>query len=174
VGADSWATDAHKTLNVPYDCGVVVVRDPAALTASMSVHGDYLIQEAGDPFGRVPEMSRRARGVPVWAALRSLGRSGVAEMVERMGRHARTFAEAIATIDGAQVVNDVVFTQVCATFGDDERTRAVVERMLADGTAWTSGSRWRDRAVLRISVSNAGTTDDDVARSIEALRRAAT
>jgi glutamate/tyrosine decarboxylase-like PLP-dependent enzyme len=95
-------------------------------------------------------------------------------MVERMGRHARTFAEAIATIDGAQVVNDVVFTQVCATFGDDERTRAVVERMLADGTAWTSGSRWRDRAVLRISVSNAGTTDDDVARSIEALRRAAT
>jgi glutamate/tyrosine decarboxylase-like PLP-dependent enzyme len=172
--ADSWATDAHKTLNVPYDCGVVVVRDPAALTASMSVHGDYLIQEAGDPFGRVPEMSRRARGVPVWAALRSLGRSGVAEIVERMGRHARTFAEAIATIDGAQVVNDVVFTQVCATFGDDERTRAVVERMLADGTAWTSGSRWRDRAVLRISVSNAGTTDDDVARSIEALRRAAT
>jgi len=172
--ADSWATDAHKTLNVPYDCGVVVVRDPAALTASMSVHGDYLIQEAGDPFGRVPEMSRRARGVPVWAALRSLGRSGVAEMVERMGRHARTFAEAIATIDGAQVVNDVDFTQVCATFGDDERTRAVVERMLADGTAWTSGSRWRDRAVLRISVSNAGTTDDDVARSIEALRRAAT
>ena len=172
--ADSWATDAHKTLNVPYDCGVVVVRDPAALTASMSVHGDYLIQEAGDPFGRVPEMSRRARGVPVWAVLRSLGRSGVAEMVERMGRHARTFAEAIATIDGAQVVNDVAFTQVCATFGDDERTRAVVERMLADGTAWTSGSRWRDRAVLRISVSNAGTTDDDVARSIEALRRAAT
>jgi glutamate/tyrosine decarboxylase-like PLP-dependent enzyme len=172
--ADSWATDAHKTLNVPYDCGVVVVRDPAALTASMSVHGDYLIQEAGDPFGRVPEMSRRARGVPVWAALRSLGRSGVAAMVERMGRHARTFAEAIATIDGAQVVNDVVFTQVCATFGDDERTRAVVERMLADGTAWTSGSRWRDRAVLRISVSNAGTTDDDVARSIEALRRAVT
>jgi glutamate/tyrosine decarboxylase-like PLP-dependent enzyme len=171
--ADSWATDAHKTLNVPYDCGVVVVRDPAALTASMSVHGDYLIQEAGDPFGRVPEMSRRARGVPVWAALRSLGRSGVAEMVERMGRHARTFAEAIATIDGAQVVNDVVFTQVCATFGDDERTRAVVERMLADGTAWTSGSRWRDRAVLRVSVSNWSTTDEDVARSVAALKRVA-
>ena len=170
--ADSWATDAHKTLNVPYDCGMVVVRDPAALTASMSVHGDYLIQEAGDPFGRAPEMSRRARGVPVWAVLRSLGRSGVAEMVERMGRHARTFAEAIATIDGAQVVNDVVFTQVCATFGDDERTRAVVERMLADGTAWTSGSRWRDRAVLRISVSNWSTDDADVDTSIEAVRRA--
>jgi glutamate/tyrosine decarboxylase-like PLP-dependent enzyme len=173
-GADSWATDAHKTLNVPYDCGVVAVRDEAALTAAMSVQGDYLIQGDRDPFGRVPELSRRARGVPVWAALRALGRSGVAEMVERMARHARTFADAIETIDGAAVVNDVVFTQVCATFGDDDRTRAVVERMLADGTAWTSGSRWRDRAVLRISVSNAGTTDEDVARTVEALRRAAT
>ncbi len=173
-GADSWATDAHKTLNVPYDCGVVAVRDEAALTAAMSVQGDYLIQGDRDPFGRVPELSRRARGVPVWAALRALGRSGVAEMVERMARHARTFADAIATIDGATVVNDVVFTQVCATFGDDDRTRAVVERMLADGTAWTSGSRWRGRAVLRISVSNAGTTDEDVARTVDALRRAAT
>jgi glutamate/tyrosine decarboxylase-like PLP-dependent enzyme len=172
--ADSWATDAHKTLNVPYDCGVVAVRDEAALTAAMSVQGDYLIQGDRDPFGRVPELSRRARGVPVWAVLRALGRSGVADMVERMGRHARTFADAIATIDGARVVNDVVFTQVCATFGDDDRTRAVVERMLADGTAWTSGSRWRGRAVLRISVSNAGTTDEDVARTVEALRRAAT
>jgi len=172
--ADSWATDAHKTLNVPYDCGVVAVRDEAALTAAMSVQGDYLIQGDRDPFGRVPELSRRARGVPVWAALRALGRTGVAEMVERMAGHARTFADAIATIDGARVVNDVVFTQVCATFGDDERTRAVVERMLADGTAWTSGSRWRGRAVLRISVSNAGTTDEDVARTVEALRRAAT
>jgi glutamate/tyrosine decarboxylase-like PLP-dependent enzyme len=173
-GADSWATDAHKTLNVPYDCGVAAVRDEAALTAAMSVQGDYLIQGDRDPLGRVPELSRRARGVPVWAALRALGRSGVAEMVERMARHARTFADAIATIDGATVVNDVVFTQVCATFGDDDRTRAVVERMLADGTAWTSGSRWRDRAVLRISVSNAATTDEDVARTVEALRRAAT
>jgi len=173
-GADSWATDAHKTLNVPYDCGVVAVRDEAALTAAMSVQGDYLIQGDRDPFGRVPELSRRARGVPVWAVLRALGRSGVAEMVERMAGHARTFADAIATIDGATVVNEVVFTQVCATFGDDDRTRAVVERMLADGTAWTSGSRWRGRAVLRISVSNAGTTDEDVARTVEALRRAAT
>ena len=166
-GADSWATDAHKTLNVPYDCGVVAVRDEAPQTAAMSVQGDYLNQGGRDP-------SRRARGVPVWAVLRALGRSGVAEMVERMAGHARTFADAIATIDGATVVNEVVFTQVCATFGDDDRTRAVVERMLADGTAWTSGSRWRGRAVLRISVSNAGTTDEDVARTVEALRRAAT
>jgi glutamate/tyrosine decarboxylase-like PLP-dependent enzyme len=172
--ADSWATDAHKTLNVPYDCGIVAVRDAAALSAAMSMHGDYLIQDAADPFGRVPEMSRRARGVPVWAVLRALGRSGVAEMVERMCGHARTFAEAITQIEGAAVVNDVVFTQVCATFGDDERTREVVTRMLSEGTAWTSGSRWRGRAVLRISVSNAATTEEDVARSVEALRRAAT
>jgi glutamate/tyrosine decarboxylase-like PLP-dependent enzyme len=94
-------------------------------------------------------------------------------MVDRLGRHARTFAEAITQMPGAEVLNDVTFTQVCASFGDDDRTRRVVDRMLADGTAWTSGSRWRDRAVLRISVSNATTTDDDVARTVEALRRAA-
>jgi len=171
--ADSWATDAHKTLNVPYDCGIVVVRDPGALAAAMGMHGDYLIQDTGDAFARVPEMSRRARGVPVWAALRALGRSGVVAMVDRMAGHAAAFGEAIAAIEGAEVVNDVVFTQVCATFGDDERTRAVVARMLADGTAWTTGSRWRDRAVLRISVSNADTTDEDVRRTVDALRRAA-
>jgi glutamate/tyrosine decarboxylase-like PLP-dependent enzyme len=172
--ADSWATDAHKTLNVPYDCGIAVVREPAALTAAMGTHGDYLIADAaGDPIDRVPEMSRRARGVPVWAALRAMGRSGVEQMVDRMCAQARTFADAIGTIEGAEVLNDVVLTQVCAAFGDDDRTRAVVARMLEDGTAWTSGSRWRDRAVLRISVSNSGTTDDDVDRTLEALRRAA-
>ncbi len=170
--ADSWATDAHKTLNVPYDCGIVAVRDSAALSAAMGAHGDYFIADAaGDPMDRVPEMSRRGRGVPVWAAMRASGRSGIAEMVERMCRHARTFADALGEIPGAEVLNDVVFTQVCVSFGSDERTQAVVERMLADGTAWMSGSRWRDRAVLRIAVSNAGTTDDDVARSIEALHR---
>jgi glutamate/tyrosine decarboxylase-like PLP-dependent enzyme len=111
--------------------------------------------------------------VPVWAVLRALGRSGVAEMVDRMCGHAHAFADAVADIDGGEVLNDVVFTQVCASFGDDERTRRVVARMLEDGTAWMSGSRWRDRAVLRVAVSNASTTDDDVARSVEALRRAA-
>jgi glutamate/tyrosine decarboxylase-like PLP-dependent enzyme len=171
--ADSWATDAHKTLNVPYDSGLVFVRDPASLSAAMGSHGDYLIADAtGDPMDRVPEMSRRARGIPVWAALRSLGSDGVATMVERLGRHARTFAGAIGEIDGAEGLNDVVFTQVCATFGDDEATRAVVDRVLEDGTAWMSGSRWRDRAVLRVAVSNARTTDQDVASSIELLRRA--
>ena len=173
--ADSWATDAHKTLNVPYDCGIVAVRDAAALEAATGSHGDYLISDpSGDPIDRVPEMSRRARGVPVWAALRGLGREGVAAMVERMCRHARTFADGMEQTEGAEVLNDVQFTQVCVSFGDDAATRRVVARLLEDGTAWMSGSRWRDRAVLRIAVSNVATTDEDVARSLEALRRAAT
>ena len=138
--ADSWATDAHKTLNVPYDSGIVAVRDRAALNAAMGAQGDYLIPDAaGDPIDRVPEMSRRSRGVPVWAALRASGRTGVVEMVDRLCRHARTFADALAEMPGVEVLNDVVFTQVCVSFGSDERTLAVVDRMLAEGTAWTSG-----------------------------------
>ncbi len=172
--ADSWATDAHKTLNVPYDCGLAIVADAVALRTAMSMHGDYLIQsEAGDPFEKVPELSRRGRAIPVWAVLRSLGRTGVGDLVDGFCRHATTFAEAISSIEGAEVLNDVVFTQVCASFGSDERTQAVIRSMLADGTAWMSGSRWRGRAVLRISVSNWATTDDDVRRSIAALKRVA-
>jgi glutamate/tyrosine decarboxylase-like PLP-dependent enzyme len=173
--ADSWATDAHKTLNVPYDCGVAIVRDPAALRAAMGMHGEYLIMDDGhrDPFERVPELSRRARAIPVWAVLRSLGRSGVADLVERLCQHARAFAAGVAKIDGAQVLNAVVYTQVCVAFGDDARTRSTVQRLLEDGSAWMSGSTWRDRAVLRISVSNWSTTDEDVATSLAALRRAA-
>ena len=171
--ADSWATDAHKTLNVPYDCGLAIVRDPAALRAAMSMHGAYLIRdEAGDPFEKVPELSRRARAFTVWAVLRALGRTGVAELVDRMAGHARVFADGIAEIEGAEVLNDVVFTQVCAAFGDDARTLDVVRRMMEDGAAWTTGSVWRDRAVLRISVSNWSTTDADVQRTLGALRRA--
>jgi len=172
--ADSWSTDAHKTLSVPFDCGVAIVRDPAALRAAMGMHGDYLIMddERRDPYERVPELSRRARGIPVWAVLRSLGRSGVRELVERLCGHARAFAAGVEEIEGAQVLNDVVYTQVCVSFGDDTRTQAVVQRVLEDGSAWMSGSRWRGRAVLRISVSNWSTTDDDVARSLDALRRA--
>ena len=173
--ADSWATDAHKTLNVPYDCGLAIVRDPTALRAAMSMHGDYLIRDAaGDPFEKVPELSRRARAFTVWSVLRSLGRTGVAELVERLAGHARAFADGITGIDGAEVLNDVVFTQVCAAFGNDARTLTVVRRMLDDGTAWTSGSVWRERAVLRISVSNWSTTDADVKATLDALRAAAT
>lgn len=171
--ADSWGTDAHKTLNVPYDCGIAIVADPVALRSAMGMHGDYLIRsDVGDPLEKVPELSRRGRAFPVWAVLRSLGRSGIEELVDGFCRHAAAFAEAISSIEGAEVLNDVVFTQVCASFGSDERTHEVVRRMLADGTAWMSGSRWHDRAVLRISVTNWSTSDDDVRRSIDALRRA--
>ena len=172
--ADSWATDAHKTLNVPYDCGLAIVRDRAALRAAMGMHGDYLIHDAaGEPFDKVPEISRRGRAFPVWAVLRSLGRDGVAELVDGFCDHAAAFAEGIAAIEGAQVLNDVEFTQVCASFGDDDRTRAVVDAMLAEGTAWITGSRWHGQAVLRVSVSNWSTTFDDVAASLAALHRAA-
>ncbi len=151
------------------------MRDPSAVRAAMSLHGDYLIQdEHGDPFDKVPELSRRGRAFTVWAALRSLGRSGVAELVERLCRHASSFAAGIAEMDGATVLNDVVFTQVCAEFGNDERTDQVLARLLEDGTAWISGSTWHGRRVLRISVSNWSTTDDDVTRSLDAIRRAST
>ena len=171
--ADSWTTDAHKTLNVPYDCGLAIVRDRDALASSMAMHGDYLIEAGGDPQERVPELSRRGRGFASWAALRSLGRSGVLAMVEGMAAHARAFADGAAEIPGVEVLNDVVFTQVCLSFGDDDRTRAVAAALLEDGTTWMSGSRWHDRAIVRISVSNWSTTDDDVRRSLAALRRAA-
>ncbi|MGN6608783.1 MAG: pyridoxal phosphate-dependent decarboxylase family protein [Jatrophihabitans sp.] len=173
-GADSWATDAHKTLNVPYDCGIAIVRDPAALRGAMGVHASYLIADAaGDPLETVPELSRRARGVPVWAALRSLGRRGVAGLVEGLAARARDLAAGIGAVPGVEVLNDVVYTQVCLAFGDDERTRAVTARLIADGAAWMSGSRWRGRDVLRISVSNWSTDADDVARSVAAVARAA-
>jgi glutamate/tyrosine decarboxylase-like PLP-dependent enzyme len=172
--ADSWATDAHKTLNVPYDCGIAIVRDPAALRAAMGMHGDYLIRdEAGDPLEKVPEISRRARSIPVWAVLAALGRRGVAGLVEGLAGHAAAFAREIEKLPGAEVLNDVVFTQVCVSFGSDERTRAVVRRLLEDGEAWMSGSVWRGRAVLRISVSNWSTGEGDVRRSLRALERAA-
>ena len=172
--ADSWATDAHKTLNVPYDCGLVVVREPEHLRTAMGVEGPYLILEhAGrlEPSDKVLELSRRGRAFPVWAVLRSLGRTGVADLVDRLCRHAAGFAEGLADL-GATVRNDVVFTQVCTDFGDDARTDAVIDALLADGTTWMTGSTWHGRRVLRVAVSNWSTTDDDVARSIEAVRRA--
>jgi glutamate/tyrosine decarboxylase-like PLP-dependent enzyme len=171
--ADSWATDAHKTLNVPYDSGLAIVRDPAAMQAAMGAHGAYLRRDATcQPLDKVPELSRRGRALPVWAVLRSLGRRGVADLVERLCGHAATFARELAAMPGAEVLNDVVFTQVCASFGSPERTREVVSRLLADGTTWMTGSTWHGLTVLRISVSNWSTTDDDVARSLDAVRRA--
>ncbi len=176
AGADSWTTDAHKTLNVPYDCGIAIVADPVAIGSTFGAYASYLIADTsgpGDPFEKVPEFSRRARGVPVWAALRSLGRSGVANLVAGLARNARALADGIADIPGAQVLNDVVYTQVCVRVGDDDaRTRAVTTRLLADGTVWMSGSRWRNQDVLRISVSNWATDATDVSRSVDAIRRA--
>jgi glutamate/tyrosine decarboxylase-like PLP-dependent enzyme len=174
AAADSWTTDAHKTLNVPYDCGIAIVADRDALRAAMGMHGDYLIRDAaGDPFEFVPEVSRRGRAIPVWAVLRALGRDGVAGLVDGYCRHARRFAAGAAEIEDAAVENDVVFSQVCISFGADERTQEVTRRVLADGTAWMSGSRWRGKSVLRISVSNWSTTGEDVDRSLTALRKAA-
>jgi len=170
--ADSWATDAHKTLNVPYDSGIAIVAQAEAMYTAMGVHAAYLIQdERPDPFSTVPEFSRRARGFTVWAALRSLGRRGVADMVERFCSHARRFAAGLGELDGVRVVNDVVFTQVCVSFGTDEVTREVATRLLQDGTAWMTPSTWQGQAVLRISVSNWRTTDEDVDRTLAAVRR---
>ena len=157
---------------MPYDSGLAIVRDPDALRASMGMHGDYLIHdESGEPFDKVPEISRRGRAFPVWAVLRALGRSGVEELVDRLCGHATAFAAGLADIPGATVVNDVVFTQVCATFGSDERTDEVVRLLLEDGEAWMTGSTWRGQKILRISVSNWSTTADDVERSLAAVRR---
>ena len=171
--ADSWTTDAHKTLNVPYDNGLAVVRDPAALKAAMGMHGEYLVHsEEGEPLDKVPEVSRRGRAFTVWAALRTLGRAGVADLADRLCSNATLIAEGLAAIPGVEVLNDVVWTQVCASFGDDDRTRAVVARLAEDGTVWMTGSRWHDRAVMRVSVSNWSTDATDVERSLEAVRRA--
>jgi glutamate/tyrosine decarboxylase-like PLP-dependent enzyme len=172
-GADSWATDAHKTLNTPYDGGVAIVADPSAMARSFGHRAAYLIDAAvPDPHEHVPELSRRARGVPIWAALASLGRDGVRELVDGLVESAGAIAEGIAAIPGASIVNDVVYTQVCVAFEDDETTSAVYDAILAEGSIFPSPSRWRDRAVIRISVSNWQTHADEVATTVAAFERA--
>jgi glutamate/tyrosine decarboxylase-like PLP-dependent enzyme len=173
--ADSWATDAHKTLNVPYDCGLAIVARPSVTRAALGTQTAYLIRDPSDvsePFDLVPEMSRRARGVPVWAALRQLGRSGVIDLVDRLVENARALADGLSRLESVSVCNDVVFTQVCLTAGSDELTRAVTQCLIDEGAVWMSGSRWQGRDVLRISVSNWSTDADDVAFSIAAVERA--
>lgn len=172
--ADSWATDAHKTLNVPYDCGVAIIARPGIARAALGTQTNYLIKvgTASDPYDVVPEMSRRARGVPVWAALRQLGRSGVIELVDGLVRNARALASGLAALPGVEILNDVVFTQVSLSFGSDDRTKAVTSALIADGAVWMSGSRWQGRDILRISVSNWSTDESDVAFSIAAVERA--
>ncbi len=169
--ADSWATDAHKTLNVPYDSGLAIVRDPAALAAGFGVEADYLIGAAGDPMERVPEFSRRGRGFAVWAALRSLGRDGVAALVDHLCAIAGLLARGFAEIDEVEVVNDVVFTQVMFRLSTDERTSEMGRRLLADGTCVVTPAVWHGRAVQRCAVSNWSTSEADVAATVAAVRR---
>ena len=169
--ADSWATDAHKTLNVPFDSGLAIVREPAALTAGFGVETDYLISDASDPMTRTPEFSRRARGFAAWAALRSLGRNGLAALVDRLCSHATALAQGFDTIDGVEVVNDVVFTQVMFRLPTDELTAEAGRRLLADGTCVVTPASWQGRSVQRCSVSNWSTTDADVATTVDAVRR---
>jgi glutamate/tyrosine decarboxylase-like PLP-dependent enzyme len=172
--ADSWATDAHKWLNVPYDSGLALVRDAHALKAAMAITAEYLPQAGAErnPSDFTPELSRRARGVEVWAALQSLGRAGIAEMIERNCRQARRFAAGL-TAKGYTVLNDVVLNQVLVSFGDDARTRRVVARLQADGTCWCGITVWQGHTAMRISVSNWSTGDHDVEQSLEAMLRAA-
>lgn len=176
--ADSWGTDAHKNLNVPYDCGIVVCRDIVALRQALGLHADYLVHDAhgdhgpGDPFEKVPELSRRARGVPVWAALRSLGRSGVDRLIAGLAAHAADLARRIGELPGVEVLNDVAFSQVSLAFGTDARTAAVADFLARDGRVWMSGSRWHGRAVLRISVANWSSDAGDVDVAVAAIRDA--
>ena len=172
--ADSWATDAHKWLNVPYDCGLAFVQDPEALRAAMAITADYL-PPAGtqrNPSDYTPELSRRARGVEVWAALKSLGRNGVAELVERTCRHAARFAEGLRAA-GFEVLNDVDLNQVLVSFGSAEETGRVIAGIQADGTCWCGGTVWQGKTAMRISVSSWATTEIDVERSLEAIIRIA-
>jgi glutamate/tyrosine decarboxylase-like PLP-dependent enzyme len=171
--ADSWATDGHKWLNVPYDCGLAFVRDPAPLRSAMAVSAAYLsVAEQRKPNDFTPEMSRRARGVEVWAALRSLGRSGLAEMFERNCRQAARFAAGLRAA-GYEVLNDVVLNQVLVSFGDAATTRRVIAGIQSDGTCWCGGTEWQGRTAMRISVSSWATTEADVEKSLAAMLRVA-
>jgi len=181
--ADSCGTDGHKWLNVPYDSGLAFVADPVAHRQAMSLlAASYLVFGEGgerDNANWVPEMSRRARGFPIWAAIRELGRSGIAEMVDRGCECARRFADGLGAAPGVEILNEVVLNQVLVRFtapdgGDsDAFTRDVVARVQADGTSWLGGTTWQGKAAIRISVSNWSTTEADVDRSVEAILRAA-
>jgi glutamate/tyrosine decarboxylase-like PLP-dependent enzyme len=171
--ADSWATDCHKWLNVPYDSGLAIVRHAEHLRAAMTVHAAYLtMSEHREPWQYAPEASRRARGVEIWAALKSLGRSGIAEMIERNCRLASRFADGLRDA-GFAVLNQVPLNQVMVSFGDAEKTRRVIAEVQSEGTCWCGGTEWHGNAAMRISVSSWATTEDDVDRSLAAILRIA-
>lgn len=173
ANADSWATDFHKWLNVPYDSGLALVRDADALRAAMAITAEYLPTSSfRNPSDFTPELSRRARGVEVWAALRSLGRKGITELIERNCRQARRFAEGLKAA-GYKVLNEVVLNQVLVAFGDAEMTNSVISELQAEGTCWCGGTVWQGQTAMRISVSSWATTDADVERSLDAMLRIA-
>ena len=171
--ADSWATDAHKYLNTPYDSGLAFVRSPDVLQAAMAVTTAYLPSSSiRDPSNFTPELSRRARGIEVWAALHTLGRSGLADLVERTCRHAARFAEGLSAA-GYTILNELALNQVLVMFGDAERTRRVIAVIQQDGTCWCGGTIWQGHTAMRISVSSWATTDADVELCLEAMIRVA-
>jgi len=172
--ADSWATDAHKWLNVPYDCGVVFCAHPTSHAAAISARAAYLQFDdrgARDAFDWTPESSRRARAFTVYAAIRSLGRAGIATMVERCCTHARRAAAGLGDL-GAEVINDVVLNQVLFRFANDDITERILTRVRESGEAWMSGTSWDGRRAIRLSFSNWQTSDTDVDRTLTAFRAA--
>jgi len=171
--ADSWATDGHKWLNVPYDSGLAFVRHSESLRAAMSVSASYLPPgDVREPMHYTPEASRRARGIEVWAALRSLGRNGLADLIERNCRYASRFAAGLRAA-GYKILNDVVLNQVLVSFGTDDRTQKVIAGIQEDGTCWCGGTVWQGQTAMRISVSSWATTEDDVELSLAAMLRVA-
>ena len=173
--ADSWATDAHKWLNVPYDCGIAFTRHPDAHRDAMTAQAAYYVRDPNairEPVDWTPDHSRRARAVPVYAALRQLGRTGVADLVERSCGHARRFAARVAELPGCEVLNEVVLNQVLFRFADDATTAAALARVQESGEAWMSGTSWDGRDAIRLSVSNWRTTDSDIDRTVAAFAAA--
>lgn len=172
--ADSLATDAHKYLNVPYDSGLLLVRQPEALRAAMAITAEYLPtkSEHRNPDDYTPELSRRGRGIEVWAVLKFLGKNGLARLVDETCRHARRFAERLADA-GYEILNDVVLNQVLVSFGEPEKTRQVIKDIQEDGTCWMGGTEWQGHTAMRISVSSWATTDEDVEKSLDAIVRIA-
>lgn len=170
--ADSWAADAHKWPNSGYDCGLAMVRDASHLRSAMALSSAYFVPgTAREPSQFTPEMSRRARGIELWATLRSLGRRGFAELIDRTCAHARRFADGLAA-GGCEILNEVVINQVLVAFGPPDLTRAVIETVQRDGVCWCGGTEWQGRTAMRISVSSWATTEDDVDTSIAAILRA--
>jgi len=170
--ANSWATDAHKWLNVPYDCGVAIVREPDDLRSAMSISGAYLLTSGQrDQIDYSPDSSRRARAVDIWAALKSLGRSGLAEMIDRNCRQAVRIANRLRQ-NNVEILNDVVLNQVVVAFGDADRTNRVIKAVQADGTCWAGATVWKNRDAMRISVSGWATTDADIEKSLDAILKA--